>query len=133
MTSDTFYRIWWTILLVAFLLLAGRTILFSAPPPIKLDVMPKFLTCIPSQRPQIRIRVTIERDPANRGRSLSWSGLSGDSGTSLNQMEGENDARTFERFQEVSCTSYTVTACVYRNDGKKVPCVSEEVISTEGR
>lgn len=86
--------------------------------PVRLDVYPKANVCIPSSRPTIRVRYWVPRNHANRARSLSWQG-DGQSGSSMNQMEGENDAAVFERFIEISCTSYAIDACVMRNiDGK---------------
>jgi hypothetical protein len=131
--KELLYRIAFLILVVAVLMLLGANVLRSEdnPPPISLLVTPRFLTCIPSQRPWIRMQVTIERHPDNHHRSLSWSAVSGESGTSINEMEGEKDARIFERLQEVSCDSYTITACVYRN--KQKFCDNQEVLVPERR
>lgn len=145
--KELLYRIAFLILVMAVLMLVGQALLFGqiesslgtyplpkivgmTGPPISLLVTPRFLTCIPSQRPWIRIQVTIERHAENHHRSLSWSAITGESGTSINEMEGEKDARIFERMQEVSCDSYTITACVYR---KQKFCVTQEVEVPERR
>jgi hypothetical protein len=116
---ENFYRFWLFLLLLAVLLVVFTNIARTADLPIALDVYPKFLTCIPSDRPTMRMRITMERHPDNRAYSLSWSGLNGHSGTSIVQMDGEDSERVVTRFQEITCTSYTIEACVYRTNKKK--------------
>ncbi len=104
---------------LAFLLLSVKEAKIS------LNVYPRFLVCIPSQSPTIRITTRIERHPDNRELTVTWESDMGMSGSSFDQLNGENSPAVFTIFREVNCATYTVKSCLTR--GGKKHCVSVEV------
>lgn len=89
--------------------------------PITITVYPKAVICPLGGKVEVRVTTKITRHADNRLRSLSWASPSGQSGSSTSQMEGEEDAQTFQQFITVSPGSYLFTACVFRvTEGKVV-------------
>lgn len=100
---------------------------YQGPEEIKIWVYPKISVCFfePCYK---RVSVLIERHKDNRWRMLSWNSEEGESGLSIYEMLGEDDAYENVVFVRVSSGSYLFVACVYRwNEGKQSQfCVREE-------
>lgn len=151
MTSETFYRIWWTILLVAFLLLVGRTLLFGQqvegamgsyplpkivgmsgqdkkpPPPISMEILPKIAQINPYKTQTFRVRFRIEEHPDNREYAYSAT-----CGSEIKSTIREVDAVSYTRFEELTVVASCVFQVCVSRVGKKYPiCIQQGVTVPE--
>jgi len=127
---ENLYRFAFLGLMAGTALILGVNVVQSfsqkAPPPVTLNVMPKFMACIPSARPTIRMIVRIARHKANRHMSLSWTSPTGQSGLTLTQLDGLEAPEAFTIFRDINCADYVVQACLYRTTVKF--CAPIEVV-----
>ncbi len=149
--KETLYRIWLTLLIIVILLIAVSEVLgqpsegamgtfplprivgmtkspTQTPPPITIDVYPKFALANPYKRVVFRVRLRIERD--DRNKRYSFVGECGsDAHARQSQLNGDSPI-TYTFLQELTVVSdcYFQT-CVYRIEKGKVRsyCNSQDV------
>jgi hypothetical protein len=110
------------VLLVALALAASRP-----PAPVAVDVYPRVTLKTPAS---IRLRITVERDPANR--SIAWAWESADFFSSdQRQLDGDAAPRVFTIFVDNLRTgSYTLVVVLGRNDGTSAQAQTTFVVGT---
>lgn len=151
--KEFLYRVWLTVLLIAVAMMVARAAFSQpegsmgtyplprivgmsdrkpavrTPPPVSIEVWPKIAIPNPYKSTTFHTRWKIEPHRDNRSYTLSMD--CGEYHSSSQGLDGENDAKTRDRFDDLRVVEFCVfRACVYRTGGKQF-CVEQKISTPE--